>query len=186
MSALTQLAGDAVAAHVFELKDTAGKVLKTYTLRLIDDNVHAEWEKEQLRRDRDFEFGNKPYLTSSEFKERLDAIGDKYHKGVYSLMYWFAENAVHFEAAKPLAAAKVAQAPLTPELLAIANAVSKELGDGMTLLSSLIFQCPVAEMRKLMTTHGPEVASLIGIVIAESLPTATESAPSQEAPVPNP
>ncbi len=179
MSTLTQLTGDAAAPHVFDHKDKTGRLVKSYKLRLIDDTVHAEWEKEQLRRAREFERGNKDMLTPAEFKERLDAIGEKYHGGQYSLMSWFARNATLFADAEPAT---------TGAPTAKAQALASELGEGMTLLSSLIFGCSVGEMRKLMLDAAAEVSFYVGLIIRESLPTdppaAAETA-SEGAAVPN-
>lgn len=179
MSTLTQLAGNAAPPHVFEVKDSAGHVLKSFPLRLIDDFIHAAWEKERLKRDREFIKDNKEagMYSGSEYKEALDELSGRYADGYYSLISWFVE---HADLLNELAAAQEGGKALTSALLAKSN----KLSDGMTLLSSLIFQCPVPEMKQLMLKYGQEVASYVGLIIQESLPT-DQSKPVEESGTPS-
>lgn len=183
MSALTQIIGDAASSHTFDLKDKDGKTAKRYTLRLIDDVLMADWEKEQLNKAREFEKGNRDagMVTKEEYRERLDSLAEKYHSGAYSLTTWFVKNAKVFKALTDSGATMQEPKALPDD---VAKALASDVADGFVLLSSLIFQCNRSEMRQLMKSNGPEVASLVGLIMRESWPV-QDAKPGTEAAGPN-
>ncbi len=160
MSAVNQIVGD-VSPHTFT--DKHGK---TYTLRLINDSLMADWEKKQLARAREFEAGNKGILSRDEYMERLDNLSERYHAGHYSLTGWFIKNAGAF---RKFSGGDV-------------SLVTPEVAQGFLLLSSLVFGCDQAEMQTLMRESGEEVISLLSLVIKESMPVPEKNGTAGDAP----
>jgi hypothetical protein len=165
LSAQSEIAGNAAPPHVFERKDGAGKVIKSYRLRLIDDSLNVEWERKQLAKARDFEAGNKPLLTREEFAERLDKLSERYHAGEYSLFRWLVKNQ------GIVGQAKGDQSGLADRLLN-----NPEVAHNFILLFSLIFGCDEMEMMKLLVECGPEVTTFVGLVVRESMPAGNGTA----------
>lgn len=140
MSALGEAYGNHAAPHEFKLRDSEGVVTKTYTLRLIDDEVKSALEKRIFERARDILFSLRTGMTEEMYERRLNKLADDYMEGFFS--------------------------PFTSE----EGQKYLKSNQGALQLMALIFQCSEAEVASLggETQNHTEIQALIRIVLQES------------------
>ncbi len=140
MSALGEAFGNYGAQHTFKLRGTDGEIIKVYALRLIDDYVKSELEKNIFERQRDVLFSLRAGYSPSEYKERLDKLSDDYMTGKFS--------------------------PFTSE----EGQKYLTSTHGALQVMALIFQCPVTEAMVLGSSveNQSEIETLIKVVMQES------------------
>lgn len=79
MSALSQILGNHGSPHVFEHEG------KTYSVRMLDQNVKDEFEKALFGRARSLARLEQPDLSEEQFASVLLALNDKFLEGEYAL-----------------------------------------------------------------------------------------------------